>query len=98
MSTKNIILSLVGVIIIGGAVYFAMSQQSTKMTTTSPVSTSKNEQVQPGVTPEPTKNASNDAIIDYLVDGQSADITAAAEASLQTSIPQEEEPSISTNF
>ncbi len=98
MSTKNIILSLVGVIIIGGAVYFAMLQQSTEITTTAPITTSKSEETRPGVTPAPTKNASNDAIIDYLVDGQSADITTAAEASLQTSIPPTEEPTISTNF
>lgn len=98
MSTKNIIISLIGVIIIVGAVYLAMSKKSTEMLPeTQPISTTKSENV-PGVTPEPTAAASNDQIIDYIVDGQAADITTAAEAELNVTVPTIDEPAISTNF
>ncbi len=99
MSTKNIIISLIGVIVIFGAIYFAMSKNSSNkaITQTPPVATTTKSDT-PGVTAEPTAAASNDAIIDYIVDGQSADITAAAQAELKTSVPDIAEPTISTNF
>lgn len=98
MSTKNIVLSLVGVILIGGAIYFSMSKKAAEieMKTMPPVSTTQSEKT--AVTQEPTKEASTDTIIDYLVDGQSSDETKAAQATLDAPISAEAEPTINTNF
>lgn len=101
MSTKQILITLVGIIIIGGALYLSMSKKNTEnVATTAPVTIDKNEiTTSKDLTMEPSKNASNDEIIDYIVDGQSSDETTAAEASLKTSSTATvEEPTISTNF
>jgi hypothetical protein len=98
MSTKNIIFSLVGVIVIGGAIYFSMSKKSTdiEIKTMPPVSATQTEKKE--IIQEPAKDASTDQIIDYIVDGQSGDETRAAQASLETSATAEAEPTINTNF
>ena len=102
MSTKTIVVSLIGVILIGGAIYFTMSQKSSKVTTlTTPIQTTQKENstsTETQSTPEPTKNSSSNEIIDYIVDGQSSDEIKAAEASIDTSSSATVEPTISTNF
>ncbi len=105
MSTKNIILCLVGVIIIGGAIYFAMSKKSSDVAITPPpIQTTKDEtSLSDGksVTMEPRKDASNEEIIDYIVDGQARDETQVVEASLEISSASDtsvEIPTINTNF
>jgi hypothetical protein len=97
MSTKSIIITLVGIIVIGGATYFAMSKKQNPLPANiSPVSTTQNEIVTP--VKEPTKDASTDEIIDYLVDTQSEEEMKAAKATLDTSPTSLDEPTISTNF
>lgn len=103
MSTKSVIISLLGVIVIGGAMYFSMGHSSNKiiMEDSSSIRTSKESTSLAegkGVALEPGKNASNDEIIDYIVDGQTNNETKAAEASLETSSSVEAEPTIVTNF
>lgn len=103
MSTKNIISSLIGVIVIGGAIYFFMENSSnkTQVKDPAPISTSKENvlpQEQKNIVLEPKKNASSDEIIDYIVDGQSNDEMTAVETALKTPPSEEKDPTIVTNF
>jgi hypothetical protein len=85
MSTKNIIISLIGVILIGGSVYFSMSKkQAVQPVQTPPVTTTNTENTaSQSVVVEPTQNASTDEIIDYIVDGQTKEESQAAQATLK---------------
>ena len=95
MSTKSIILTLIGVIIIGDAVYFSMSKKPTNtLTNTKPVTTTYDMVT----SQEPTKNTPTDEIIDYIVDRQSEDETNVAQVTLETSPNSVSMPSITTNF
>lgn len=100
MSTKTIIISLLGVILIGGAVYFSMSKNNdTAVTQNQPVTTTNTPTADTtSVTQEPTKDTSTDGIIDYIVDGQSGDEMRAAQTSLDAPLSTEAEPTINTNF
>jgi len=69
------------------------------VTQNQPISTVNNETpATPSVTQEPAQDASTDAIIDYIVDGQSGDETKAAQATLETKVVADSEPTINTNF
>lgn len=103
MSTKNIIISLVGVIVIGSAVYFTITHtpgtdisdtiDPIQKTGSSSFGEDKN------ITMDPDRNASNDEIINYLVEGQSNDEKKAAQVTLKASSTVEiKDPTISTNF
>lgn len=100
MSTKNIIISLVGVIIISGSVYFSMSKkQTTQPAQTPPVTTTNTENnASQSAVVEPTQNASTDEIIDYLVDVQTKEESQAVQATLDTPATSASEPTINTNF
>ncbi len=99
MSTKNIIISLVGIIIIGGVVYFSMSQQ--KVTTSAPlppVTIDATNSSNTGQSPEPTASASTNEIIDYIADGQQQDESKVIQSMLDASPETTEAPTINTNF
>ncbi len=102
MSTKTIITSLVGVIVLGSIVYFTMKGKDPVVVTTAPlpVQIVKEETPQGDVAVvEPNKNSTSDEIIDYLVDGQSKDETITLKASLDAAAPAAlQEPVMSTNF
>ena len=102
MSTKTIITSLVGVIIVGSIIYFTMKGKDPVAVTTEPVPVQiVKEETPQGETAVvgPTKNASTNEIIDYLIDGQSRDETTAAKATVDAIAPSPlQEPVTSTNF
>jgi hypothetical protein len=100
MTTKNSIICLIGVIVIGGAIYFSMNKTATTVTV-QPISVTK-EEVAPKqtdeTTPAPTSDASTDEIIDYIVDGQSQDEVLAVQKTLEASSTPIINPAVSTNF
>ncbi len=103
MSTKTIIISLVGFILIGSLVYFSMEKKKLTLEATAilPVQTTntKNSTQKDGVIKEPTATSSTDEIINYIVDGQSNNEPQAAQASLNaTSSFSEGDLVIKTNF
>lgn len=103
MSTKAIIFSLVGVIVIGSAIFFAMKGNMSVVVTTEPLPVQITKEETPNVgdslAVEPTTNSTNDEIIDYLVDGQSHDETVVAKATIDSVAPAPfQEPITSTNF
>lgn len=94
MSTKYIITILVGVIIIGGSIYFSMLPRTNNdMMSSTSISTTKSGEVL-----APTKSASTDEIIDYIVDEQSKEETKTVQVILDASLTSPEQPTISTNF
>lgn len=103
MSTKTIIISLVGVIFIGSAIYFSTTKKSLSIeaTTLPPVQTIKIENPTPGESPvkEPTSTSSTDDIINYLVDKQPRYETETAQKTLEASATSSvDAPIIRTNF
>jgi hypothetical protein len=104
MTTKSILISLCGVIVISGAIYFAMSKKTPILSTydITPVETKKQETslvVEKDITSEPKKNASNEEIIDYIVEGQPSDEAKAAQAEIDaTSSTSQQDTVIKTNF
>lgn len=97
MSTKKILLALGAVIIIGGAIYFA----STKNVGDFMMKSENTSTMQGGAstTPQPTKEATSESIIDYLIDGIAGDDTKAAEASIDQTTPASQgEANLNTNF
>jgi cytoskeletal protein RodZ len=104
MTTKTIIVSLVGVILMGSAVYFSMQKQplSIEATTLPPVQTIRladSSTTEKNPQKEPTATSSTDEIINYLVDVQPHNETQATQVSLETLTPTAvESPTISTNF
>jgi hypothetical protein len=103
MSTKTVLWSLGGFIIIAGVIYFAKPQSPVAQLGT-PLPSQQEEGLvakkdPEAPTPEPTKDAPSDAIIDYLVDGISADDTKAAGATIdQTTPATSQTTSVNTNF
>ena len=104
MSTKTVIISLIAARIIGGAIYFTMANSSTVAMSNDYLSTQAEKSdnsitEDPRIVMVPNKEATNDQIIDYIVDGQSHDETMAAQATLEASGTSTiEEPIIRTNF
>lgn len=105
MSSKTILISLCAVIIIGGALYVAISQKSSTNNNvaieTPPVQTQAEvpAQKEETVVTAPKADASTDVIIDYLVDGQTSNETKTVQATLDASIPSTTQDStINTNF
>lgn len=104
-STKTIIMSLCGLIIIGSAVYFAKPKQVvqvqpvqvTEKVVEAPIAPAT--QTSPSLVAAPTQDASNDQIIDYIVDGLTADEMNAARATISSSTPGSQiDLTIGTNF
>lgn len=105
ISTKTIIMSLFGIIIIGSAVYFAKPKQVvevqpvqvTEKVVEAPIS--PEAQTSPSLVVTPTQDASNDQIIDYIVDGLTTDEMNAARATISSSTPgSQADLTIGTNF
>jgi hypothetical protein len=103
MSTKNIIISLVGVIVIGTAVYFSITKEhlSIEATTLPPTQTTKIENLtqKDDSVKEPTSTSSTDDIINYLVNVQPHIETQSAQKILDVSATSSADtPIIRTNF
>lgn len=99
MSTKNILISLVGLIIIGSAIYFSMSKrQATGTTPPPPITTETSNDTPTEQTQEPTASASTDEIIDYIADTQQQDESKVVQTVLDASPDTTEVPTINTNF
>lgn len=103
MSTKTIIITACGILLIGGAVYFTTQKKDTDVPPT--VSTAQptvqaveTKEVAATIAQEPTKDSSSDQIIDYLVDDLTRNETGAAEATLDAAVPTQSDITINTNF
>jgi hypothetical protein len=105
MPKKTFLLSFFGVLVIGGTLYFSSPQKSKAPVVTSPalVQVSQDEKIQqPSMVPtstEPSKDASTEEIVDYLVDGVTDDETSATEKIIDDSVATSTaDVAISTNF
>lgn len=105
MSTKTIIITACGILLIGGAVYFATQKKATDVppaptvTTEQPaVQAVETKEATNIVAQEPTKDTSSDQIIDYLVDDLTRNETSAVEATIDAGVPAQSDVTISTNF
>lgn len=92
-NTKTIIWSISGLIVIAGALYFNIIKNPREGMMQENKTSTGNESV------EPAKNASNEEIIDYLVDYMTKDGTSSAEASMDSTTPSSQTASnVNTNF
>jgi hypothetical protein len=98
MTSKNVLITLIGVIIIGSAVYFAMSKRATAPIAPPPITTQNTEKDTKAEVVAPSAQASTNDIIDYIVDGQSKDEMNVTQEALKENVAPTSEPTISTNF
>ena len=100
-STKTILWSVSGIILLAAAFYMVGSKKKDEqgMTSEERARSVTQENSSVPTTAPPAKDASSEAIIDYLVDGQSNDDTKSAEASIDNTSPASQgETTINTNF
>ncbi len=102
-STKTIIVSLCGVLLIGGAVYFAKPKSpeklsDNKITEQEPVKTPPQPVEKKESTQEPTAVSSSDAIVDYIADTLTENETQAVTEVINAGAPVESDVVIGTNF
>lgn len=102
-STKTIIVGLCGILLIGGAVYFAKPKSIEKLsdntgTTQEPIKTAPQQTEQMANTQEPTPESSSDAIVDYIADTLTENETQAVTEVINAGVPVESDVVIGTNF
>ena len=109
MSTKTVLISLCAAIIIGGVVFFTLEKnklsqsdaynQTPADVTYTPPQQDNSHTEDKSITLEPSKTASNDQIIDYIVEGQPSNETKTAKTMINaTMTSSDHDVSIRTNF
>ena len=106
MSAKTILLSVCGILLIGGITYITTRKTppQNKVSLQAPVQAEKttpaaNQMEIMTISAVPTKDAPSDAIVDYLVDGLAHDDTVAADASIDATRPAASDvTTVNTNF
>ncbi len=106
MSAKTVLLSVCGILLIGGIAYITTRKTppQNKVPLQAPVQAEKstpaaNQMEIMTISAVPTKDAPSDAIVDYLVDGLAHDDTVAADASMDASRPAPSNTStVNSNF
>lgn len=98
MTNKGLVVALLILIILGGVIYFTLSKETDSKTPPTGA-TSKTESVTEASSSSaqtPTNTASNDEIVDYLIDGLGNDETSTASAAIDETKPSSQENAAAT--
>lgn len=101
MNHKGLIVTLVIIIVLSGIVYFSLPKNNNGLAPTGTTTEESSTSASTAATETPSAQASNDQIIDFIVDDLAKEETRAAEASIQTTVPAAQSDavgSINTNF